>query len=179
MTSASELIFIGTLHAGLTPHNELQAILEKYAPELLLIEISQSDIDSNNLSDYPDEMVFAFEWAKTNNIQVKGFDSKINTLMDNKTSLDNEAVIAEQKILLGKHTWIDANIDKVMRLLDTAESIALTDKSKEHLREEEMRDNINKLISNSKIVILTGVDHLPFFEKTFKNAIFPFRNNSI
>ena len=85
------IIIIGTIHT-LTPETELIPILENLKPDILFIEISEEDIISNNFKDYPEEMIYSFNWAKKNNIKVIGFDSKINVFAENKTEKDNEEI---------------------------------------------------------------------------------------
>lgn len=97
------VIFIGTLHAGLTPHNELAELLDFFRPELLLLEMVQNDMNHANIDTYPDEIVFAFYWGKENNIQTIGFDVPVNIFSGNKTDKDNEMLIEEQKAILKRY----------------------------------------------------------------------------
>lgn len=92
-----KIIVIGTLHAGITPNNELKEVMESFKPDQLLVEIARDDIVENNVSSYPPEMIFAFEWAKVNNVQVDGFDSKIHVFREGVVPQDNEALIDKQK----------------------------------------------------------------------------------
>jgi len=93
----TNIIIISTLHAGITPNNELEEIFKKYKPDQILVEISQEDIEKNNLNSYPPEMIFTYQWAKSNGIKVAGFDSKINVFKDGVTSADNQELIQKQK----------------------------------------------------------------------------------
>ena len=44
-----KIIVIGTLHAGITPNNELKAVIESFKPDQLLVEIANDDITKNDL----------------------------------------------------------------------------------------------------------------------------------
>lgn len=167
------IIVIGTLHAGLTPNEELEKIFTEYKPTQILVEISQDDINSDNLNKYPPEMIFTYEWAITNNVKVNGFDSKINVFKEGLTENDNLDLIEEQKKLIKKYSWKDFNKSENKKLLDIDN---ITDPVKEKKREQEILKNINKAIDeNGSILIITGCGHLDFLEQNLKNAIFPFR----
>ena len=170
------IIFIGTLHAGLTPFGELQETLEYYKPEQLLVEISQSDIENNNLKTCPDEMRFALLWAIKNSIPVFGFDVSFSVLVKGKTEKDNLLVIKEQKKVMERYSWKEANTSRVSKDLNIPQLRVLVDQKKESEREQKMLENIrNVMFSNKRIVVLTGVGHLHFFEQYFPDALFPFR----
>jgi len=171
------LIFIGTLHARFTPHGELRAVLEQYQPEMLLVEISQADLESDTTQKYPDEMVFAAAWAKENGISVYGFDSDIEVHVEGLTETDNQAVIDEQRAIPLTYNRKDANKSAVNEALKTPLAVAQIDPLKWDQREHEMEKNINQLLDSTKrIVIITGVGHLDYFEKQFPQAVFPFRS---
>ncbi len=172
----SKLIFIGTLHAGLTPHKELQEVLGHYKPEVLLIEIQQIDIASNTLSKYPDEMVFALSWAHEKGISVYGFDSPIDVFAKGRGEKENQAVIEEQKEILKSFSWKDANKQEVCDKLYTSSAKTLVNPAKDKEREEEMLKNVkNRITDQATIVVVTGSGHLQFFEKHFPDALFPLR----
>lgn len=171
-----ELIFIGTLH-GATSKKELEEVLEKYSPTQLLVEIEQEDIENNNLKKYPEEMIFAKEWAERNNILILGFDSGIKTTKEDFSEKDNKLLINKQLSLAEEKglNWKDFNKEENLKLLEDIGSDAIV-KEHDEKRNGEMLTNINNLtISEKKIVILTGSSHLKFFEKHFPNAKFPFR----
>lgn len=171
-----KIIVIGTLHAGLTPENELKEILVKYHPEQLLVEIAQTDIKNGKFDAYPPEMIFAYHWAKKKKIKVSGFDSKIDSLRKGMTEEDNMGVIEEQKKLMENLTWKDMNRAKHLKKLDTASAQNLVDLDKEEKREFEMLINIKKaMIDQGTTIIVTGCGHLDFFKKHMKSAIFPLR----
>jgi pheromone shutdown protein TraB len=173
-----KIIVIGTLHAGITPNNELKAAIESFEPDQLLLEIANDDIVKNDLSPYPPEMIFAFEWAKSNNVKVAGFDSKINVFREGVMPEHNQAIIDKQKKLIKKLSWKDFNKIENEKLLDVDGSDELIDQDKERVRENEMLKNIEEnIIENGTIVIITGTAHLNFFERNIKDAIFPFRNS--
>lgn len=171
-----KIIIIGTLHAGLTPENELKEILEKSNPDQLLVEIAKEDIKKGKLGFYPPEMVISYTWAKKNRIKVNGFDSKIDVLMKGISEEDNQRVIEEQKKLMGNFTWKDMNKTENFKKLNTDSAKKLVDPEKEEKREFEMLKDIkNSMLGTGTILIVTGCGHLNFFEKHIKNAIFPFR----
>lgn len=173
-----KLIIIGTLHAGLTPHNELKEALEQYDIDQLLVEITAEDLAKGRLEKYPDEMIYAYRWAIKNNVRVDGFDSSINVLAEGMTDADNKKVIEEQqKILESKgYGWKDLNKKEITEIFNTKSVKKLIDRTKETQREKKMLQNIkSKLIPEGTIVILTGAGHLNFFEKHLKQAIFPYR----
>ena len=171
-----KIIIIGTLHAGLTPENELKEVLEKYNPNQLLIEIAEEDIKNREFYSYPLEMVFAYDWANKNKVKVNGFDLKIDVLRKGMKEEDNQKVIEEQKKLMNNFSWKDMNKAENLKKLDTDSAKNLVDSKKEEKREFEMLKNIkNSMIDNGKILIITGCGHLDFFEKHIINAVFPFR----
>jgi pheromone shutdown protein TraB len=173
-----KIIVIGTLHAGITPNNELKEVIESFKPDQLLVEINNDDIVKNDLSSYPPEMIFAFEWAKSNNVKVAGFDSTIDVFREGVTPENNQAIIEKQKKLIKKLSWKDFNKIKNEKLLDVDGMDELTDKDKESAREVEMLKNIKaNIIESGTVVLITGTAHLNFFERTIKDAIFPFRNS--
>lgn len=172
-----KIIVIGTLHAGITPNNELKETIESFQPDQLLIEIANDDIVKKNLSLYPPEMIFTFEWAKNNNVKVAGFDSKINVFREGAIPEDNQAIIEKQKKLIKKLSWKDFNRIENEKLLDVDDLNVLIDKDNERARENEMLKNIEaNIIETGTVVIITGTSHLNFFERNIKDAIFPFRN---
>lgn len=170
-----KIIIIGTLHANGTPHNELAKVLEKYKPDQLLVEITQKDIEEEKLTKYPDEMIFAYNWAKKTDTKVNGFDSKINVMKEKKTEKDNRKAIEESQKLRGKLTWKDMNKENNLQITFPSWK-DLVDWRKWDAREEEMLANIKNHFNLEGIVlILTGASHLKYFEKHLKDAEFPFR----
>ncbi len=123
-------------------------------------------------------MIFAYHWAQNNNIEVKGFDSKIDVRALGIQKDQEKMVIEEEKEIEKemKLGWKDMNKENNLRLYDTELWRKLIDWKKWNQREKEMLDNIQKLIiKEGTIVIVTGAAHLTFFEKNIKEAIFPFR----
>lgn len=173
-----KIIVIGTLHADLTPNNELKEVLEKLKPDQLFVEIANVDIDKNNLSSYPPEMIFSLEWAKHNNVSVMGFDSKINIFRNGVVPEDNQALIDKQKKMIKKLSWKDFNRKGNEKILDVEGLDGVVDQEKEKMRELEMLKNIqDNIIDSGVVVIITGIAHLSFFERNVKDAIFHFRNS--
>jgi len=171
---SSNLYFLGTLHAGLTINNELELIIKQIDPDQILVEVAQVDIDQNNIDSYPPEMILAFTLSKENKIPVNGFDSKMNILKPNITEQDNRRLIERQKLIIGNRSWKDFNLSENARLL--YESNNLINQDKWQLRQHKMVENIKKLASkNKRVLIITGCAHLDFFEHSFKDATFPLR----
>lgn len=172
-----KIIVIGTLHAGITPNDELREAIEGFKPDQLLIEIANDDIAKNNISLYPPEMIFALRWAKSKHLKFAGFDSKIDVFREGVTPEDNQAIIEKQKKLIEKLSWKDFNKIGNEKLLDVEGIDKLSDKDKEREREYELLQNIEaNIIKSGTVVIITGTAHLNFFERMLKDAIFPFRN---
>ncbi len=171
-----KIYIIGTLHGNCTPKNELEDILENLQPNQLMIEISQKDIENKNFKNYPDEMVFGYNWAQKNKILVFGFDSDISELAKGKTDQDNQTVMDLQKEIIDKYDWKDFNKEEYLKLLDVPGAKKLVDKERAKQREQEMLKNIQRnLASEGTIAILTGCGHLDFFEKEIPEAIFPLK----
>jgi len=171
-----KIIIIGTLHAGITPKNELKKYLDYAKPDQVLVEIAEADLRRDRLDSYPTEMVYALNWARKRNILVNGFDCSLNTLRKGMTADDNQRVIREQKKLMKDLTWKDLNKSRNLKKLNTASAKKLVDPEKEKRREIGMFRNIQKtMIEKGTILILTGCGHLNFFEKHIKEANFPLR----
>src|SRR3989344_1541834 len=107
-----KVIFIGTIH-GFTPEKELKKILDNIKPIQILIKVPKEDIGKIKLDNYPPEMVFAYNYAKTNGIKVSGFDFKVrhNKIAKNEQYFDlikkQEGIIKENRF-----TWKDLNKEK-------------------------------------------------------------------
>lgn len=171
-----KIYFIGTLHGGCTPENELEEILSNLAPDQLMVEIQQKDIEGKNFNSYPDEMIFAYTWAKNKDIPVYGMDTAVSDITKGKTEEDNQRVMDMQIKIIHQHDWKDFNKEEYGKLLDIPELLELVDKKGANLREREILVNILKnAISKGIIVVLTGAGHLTFFEKELPEAIFPLR----
>ena len=168
-----KIFIIGTVHKGLTKLEELKKALEKISPDQLLIEIEDKDLRMEIFDKYSNEMVFAYKWAKSNKIDVRGFDFSFDV---SKEGANNEEAIKESKRAIKNISWKELNREKNIKILDKI-YFKYVDLDKDRIREERMLNNINKLIlKNGIIVILTGIGHLRFFEENLKEAIFPFRN---
>ena len=166
VTNKRQLIIIGTLHAGLAPHAELQSVLEQYRPDQLLVEIAQEDLTNKSFSTYPDEMVFAQEWAIKNKVPVHGFDAKISVLAEGKTEKDNQKAIQEAKQLMKSYTWKDMNVSEIQAKLETKRAKSLIDPIKNLKREQTMLKNIeDALIGVGTVVVVTGTGHLDFLKR--------------
>ena len=170
----TNLHFIGTLHAGLTPNQELESVIIEISPSLIMVEIAQQDIEEENISDYPPEMIFTYEFAKRNKIMVKGFDSKINVMREDTTKANAQQLLDSQKKIIGDKSWKDFNLSENAKLLDSVDNI--TDRDKWGKREKEMTKNIRKaILKNKTVLVITGCGHLDFFEHNYINASFPLK----
>ncbi len=167
-----EIFIIGTIHDKFTNIEELKSILDKIKPDQLLVEITHNDILMNNFKSYPVEMIFSYKWGVNNKIKINGFDYEINILKNiSKRRFDKitRNVIRHIKRL----DWKDFN-KKENRNLFYEYNEKILDNKKNIKRENMMLINIyNSMISNGKIVIITGAGHLDFFEKNIKGAVFP------
>ena len=163
-----KMFFIGTLHKGLTNLQELEELILSYNPDLLGLEITHKDLISNNVSHYPNEMIFALELAKKHKMKFFGFDSDIKVMNDD---VDEENILIEQKELIKKNNWKDFNKLNLTKKLNQI-SKPLFNQEKWEERELEMEQNILKNINNEKSIVLTGVGHIDFFKKKFPNSKF-------
>lgn len=148
-------------------------MLEKYAPDQLLVEIADSDLASGKIGSYPPEMRSAYEWAKKKGIGVRGFDSKIDVLAEGLGEADNQRAIEEQKKVMGALTWKDFNKqENLKKLLDVGAWLVDSVKNKE--RNREMMDNIrNVMDAEGTVVVLAGCVHLRDIKASFPKAQFP------
>ena len=77
----SKRIFIGTLHSGSTPHDELIDILRKYNLDKLFVELTPEEITKERRSlSIRDEMLAAYDWAQENAVNVFRLTSKTKLL---------------------------------------------------------------------------------------------------
>jgi len=169
-----ELIFIGTLHNMFETHRaDLELLLNTYKPQVLLIEVTQTDLEQDRIDDYPDEMKFAAKWAQDLQIPVMGFDSPIYPVKEGITEEEISAATNEQlKILEGK-TWRDANCASLLTRLQSVSSPQI-DQAKSLEREMAMLANIRKALpAEGRVLVLTGVGHMPFFTRKLPSAQFP------
>ncbi|NTW30889.1 MAG: hypothetical protein HGA33_06410 [Candidatus Moranbacteria bacterium] len=170
------ITIIGTLHAGFTPEAELRAIIERYHPDLVLVEMAQEDMESGNIAGFPPEMVFACRWAVENGVSVKGFDSKIDTFRGGFSKERNDEMVRKQGEIIAKHDWKDFNRPEIDGLLDIRELADSIDPELEAEREALMLKNIRESIGDaSAVLVLTGCGHLDFLEKAMPDAVLPLR----
>lgn len=170
------LVFIGTLHCGLTSEDELIKIIESFNPTRLLIEITQDDIDSGKVEKYPPEMKATLAWALNKHIEVWGIDSTIKTLKANTTDEDLKKLDEEQTTITNKNDWKEFNKPELDGDLETKTWQKIVNKSKDRERNLEMYENIIRLTANSSsgtTIVITGSGHTPFFRSRFPKAQFP------
>jgi pheromone shutdown protein TraB len=172
---------VGTLHQGCVPEEELVDVLESFKPDQLFLELPDEPLeDIVKSGDIRDEMIYAYQWAKKNNILVHCFDSEINTFRDGITvdSPEFKKLLVEQTEILknSKITWKQHNKKQYDSLLDHPLIAVISDPAKELQREKDMLQKIRKhSIQEGVILILTGAGHLSFFESELPEATFPFR----
>lgn len=53
---------------------DIQSVIEAIQPDILLVEVRQDTVDTYNALDGPIEMIFAWSYAKENDVEVKGID---------------------------------------------------------------------------------------------------------
>lgn len=168
-----QVYIIGTIHNQVL-RKEINNILDKLNPNQILLEIVNSHLNSNKISKYPAEMRLAYEWAKKHNKNVKGFEVK-SSRKDNLTNQEIKIVKKVNEYVASKD-WKYFNkkrhMDQIEKLLRPLPLLTREDKS----RQKRMLKNIRKhMIRNGRIVIITGIGHLNFFEKHIPEAKFPFR----
>ncbi len=182
--SMRKIIIIGTLHGRLTPRKELKQILDDLQPDQVFVEMTPNEVKKIRQSkSIRDEMIFALEWAKEREIKTDYFDRNEGELKSGVTGkeLDLIKLLKKMKKIIQTYSWKELNKEapwKTTPLVDIENKInkRFVDVKKSKEREEKMLENINnKIMTTGKIVILTGVGHLSFFEKKIPNAIFPFR----
>lgn len=168
------LIFIGTLHQGYTPKTELEKMLVLHKPQKLFVEIVDADIMSNNLKNYPPEMIVAYKWAKRHDIAVSGFDVDIDTLSAGITKSDLDKVDKEQSAIIDQYDWKDFNKLEFNELLNTKSWDSAIDRAKWDKREQIMYENIvDNLAEDATSVVVTGSGHIKYFREKFPKALFP------
>ncbi len=170
------IFVIGTVHTMMPEHQqELENLLRVINPDQILVEISQEDVQKENFKEYPQEMVYAYYWAKNQGKRVNGFDTSVD-IIDETVSEDMKRQLGrEAGHLIAIVNWKDLNKTntEIYRRLSLFTE-RMVDKEKHKQRQETMLENIQKhMISRGKILILTGSFHLPFFQKNLKNALFP------
>ncbi len=170
------ILVIGTVHSMMPEHQqELENLFRVLNPDQILIEISPEDVQRENFKDYPQEMTYAYYWAKIQGKRVNGFDASMDILDiavsdDMKRQLESEA---GHLIAIVNWKYLNKTETEIYRRLSLLTE-RMIDKEKNRQRQETMLQNIQKqLIPRGKILILTGSFHLPFFQKNLKNALFP------
>ncbi len=171
-----KIVIIGTLHGEYTPKKELEEILNFYSPNQIFVEIYQGDINKNYLEKYPQEMIFALNWARSKKVELSGFDSEIDIFKGGFSASKNQKIIDQQKPVLNKFNWKDFNKKEIFNKINSLAEKKFIDSAANFIREEEMLNNIKKkIIPDGVVLILTGCGHLDFFEKKIKKADFPLR----
>jgi len=174
-----KIYIIGTIHKGYTSKEELGAVLKNLSPNQVLVELPDQPIEKTRKStDVRDEMMFAYDWAKENNIRVDCFDNDVDILREGMT-LDHpksKELMKYHTGILKHYSWKDLNKKEHAHTMDSPLEAEIADPIKQKNRENQMLKNIRGLlIPDGNVVILTGTAHLPFFEHSIPEAIFPLR----
>lgn len=179
----TEIIIIGTLHTGWTPHDELIELLKNIEPNNILVELSKEELSTERRkTSIRDEMIAAYDWATGNNIPVNVFDTENNILREGITGTEPFFIQHGQQMkkILKNYSWKDLNSDKPWNLpgikcLDKEMNERYIDPEKSTKRDIELVNSIKNLIKQGKNVILIGAGHLDFLEESFPDAEFPLR----
>lgn len=171
------------MHGGLTPKEELIQILEDFQPNQVLLEFTEKEFENINKTALivRDEMGNALEWALSKRIAADYFDVDMPLSEKEKSFTDPVFVAMNEEFgkELSKYSWkelnekkeFDSKLNELEKELHTFISKEASDE-----REKLMKQGVSeKMLSEGIVVILTGVDHLDFFEKEFPNALFPLR----
>lgn len=169
-----KVYIIGTVHNMFPKHKrELTSILKRINPDQVLVEIDKKDLKSSKIKKYPKEMIYAYKWAIKRKKKADGFDYDINIIISNKKVL----IEIEKKItmLIDKIGWKSLNKKKYSLTIEKIVNNMLNKRKALNRRRLMLKNIKSREISNGKVLILTGVGHLSFFERHIKGAIFPLR----
>jgi len=146
-----KIYVIGTTHDMLPKHTqEFKSLLEKYNPDMVLVEIVQADINKNKIKNrYPREMIYALKWAIKNDKAAKGFDVRYKMVKTPSKEVKRAIKEFERKYTyLKKLDWKDFNnIENLIVGDDMFNSII--DTKAELRRERSMLKNIKKYLKNA------------------------------
>lgn len=177
-----EIIVVGTIHLNWTPKEEIEDVLAELKPDQLLVELSPNELKRSRHESIRDEMFFAYDWAKNNNIPVAVFDIEQSGLKEGVTGKEPEFIEHEMKSmdLLKNYSWKDLNkiepwqISEIASLEKEIEE-KYFDKEKSKQREFQMLKNIKEKLIDGRNVVVTGAGHLTFFKEHLPEAKLPFR----
>lgn len=170
---------IGTIHSGKTSHKELGDILDKINPDQVLIELPEnfSEKGIKKRKVVPDEMLFAYNWVNENDIRCGCFDVSNDTGENffaddySEESKEYQELLDYQDSIIVKHDWKDFNKRENIDLLDHPLEDTLFNSSALKERKRGMLEDIReKVISEGKVVIITGTAHLDFLLKNLENT---------
>lgn len=167
----TKLFFVGTIHEDITPPDELVEVVASVDPDMVLVEIAQEDVDSNEVESYPSEMQAIHAWAVKNDLPVYGFDYLVEVM---RSDVDEEAAQTDLDTLkqhFRRIGWKQANKESSPPVDFFAKYCDMSLFSK---RQEEMARNI-KQVATGRAVVVTGTAHLDFFADVFPGACFPLR----
>jgi len=174
-SNRKQILVYGTVH-NMIPTKELNAILDKNQPDLILVDEYQDNIKMNRLNQSPQEVKDAIAWANANYVNIFGFGLRrtvVKKPLPSKKQLA-EVAAAQKKILKGK-SWKDANKRELASLEAKAAEPVIDQKALAQNRKQ-MLARINEYLpTGNKVVIFVGAAHLEFFQKNLPDAVFPLR----
>ena len=169
-----KIIVIGTIHNYPSCRRQLKQILKKLNPDQVLVEIIDADLKKRKFKNYPKEFIDAYEWAVKNKKIINGFDVPIRI---EKPFFKKELrqINRDMANVISKHDWKEWNKSKYDdEIYGLTKNVIYVKKHK--LRQRKMLVNIKRtMIPRGKILVLTGIGHLNFFERYLKIADFLFR----
>ena len=182
----TEIIIIGTLHTGWTPHNKLIELIENIDPDNILVELSKEELSTERRkTSIRDEMIAVHDWAIESGVPVSTFDSENDILREGITGTEPFFIEHGQQMkkILKDYSWKDLNDDKPwnqpeIKRLDKKMNEKYIDPKKSDKRDIELVNSIKNLITEGKNVILIGAGHLSFLEEYFSDAKFPLRKKT-
>ncbi len=181
------IYLVGTLHGGLTPHTELQTILEELKPQQVFVELTDKEVLSlvEGKSLFRDEMVFIYNWARKYGVEVVNYDIENDILKPGVNGSEPEfrRLVGEQKKILDQFSWKDLNksenwdISEDFQELDVQLHKLFLDKDKGVIREQGMFERINKsILEEGIVVVFCGTGHLQFFKENLADSIIYFES---
>ncbi len=174
-----KIYIIGTIHGGYTPHLELEEVLRNIQPDQALVELSHKpNEDTAEKDSFRSEMLFAYNWAEENGIKVEIFDVDDDHVYFNEgygpKSSEYRKLHKEQEEIIKKYTWKQFNRKEFNELLDHPLLEIIFSKEQEEIREAKMIQNIKrKMISEGRVVIISGAGHLKYFADSLPNTFVP------
>lgn len=170
------IYLIGTVHFMMPQREmELKLLLQVMDPDQVFVQIDDDDMKFGNKQYAAKEMLYAYDWAIQRNKKVVCYDKRMDLSSYYLEEEKKKEVKEEMAHLLAGTNWkefnkINTEIYKKFEKL----KLLLVDENKERERHYAMLANIERnLIDKGKILVITGIGHLPYFERNLKDALFP------